>query len=108
MKTMKKNMLTLGLLFMMLGGVVTAWATENTEKKDPYRTYDYDDYYNTYMMEKEIEELMYVEGQVRIIDFMEELVAEGMTTDNEIKKYVGISDLLIDVDGVKYYRLSYK
>ena len=106
MKTMKKNLLTLGLSLTMLAGRVSAGTS--TDKNKTNSTPDYTDYLKTYTLEKEIEELVQDEGQVRIMDISEKMVMQGKITEEEVQKFMRISDLLTEIDGVKYYRLSYK
>ena len=106
MKTMKKKLLTIGLSLTVLAGTVSAGTF--ADKNNTNRTSDYKDYLETYMLEKEIEELVTDEGQVRVMNNKEEMVIQGKITDEEIKKFIRVADLLTEVDGITYYRLSYK
>jgi len=49
-----------------------------------------------------------VNDRVQIYDSNDQLIAEGTKNDEKIKGYLGISDLLTEIDGIQYYRLSYK
>jgi hypothetical protein len=102
---MKINLLTLGLIIIM-AGTVSAGTSGDKDEKD--QTLEYKDYLKTSMFIKEIEEILSDDGQVRIMNSKEIIVLQGKNTDEKIKEYMCISDLLTEVDGVKYYRLSYK
>lgn len=108
MKTLKKNWFSFGLTIWLLSGVLTANAANPTEKKDLERIYDLESFYSLDNMVKEIEDLLSESGRIEIIDSNDQLVAEGTKNNDEIKNYMGISDLLTEIDGIQYYRLSYQ
>ena len=108
MKTLKTRLFALGIVSIALLGSLSAGASGNEDKKDVLETSDFTAYLDNHYLERNIEEMMMDEGQVRVMDSHEEMVAEGKITDEAIKRYMSISDLVTEVDGVKYFRLSYQ
>ena len=120
MKTLNKYLLSLGLILSMMAGQAIARDIESNGKNDPENDYNFTErydlaeydgfssYFDFYQMEREIEKMLVQDGKVKIMNANEEVVIEGNATEESVKKYMRISDLVTEVDGVKYFRMSYK
>ncbi len=108
MKALKKILISLGLTCCLLAGVLIANAADPAEINNPEHIYDLESFYNLDYMVENIENLFSEPNRIEVIDSNDHLVAEGTKNDEKIQGYIGISDLLTEIDGIQYYRLSYK
>jgi len=108
MKTQKNYLISLVMFCCLLAGTLTVKAADPVENKDLEKKYDLESIYKLDILSEEIENLLSEKDQVQIYDSNDQLIAEGTRNQEKIKGYLGISDLLIEIDGVQYYRLSYK
>lgn len=114
MKTIKKYLLSLGLIGLFLAGVLIAKGADPIENLDYENMYGIEDMYdlesshNLNRMLQEIENVLSEKDRIQIYDSNDQLIADGVKNEEKIKNYLGISDFLTEIDGVRYYRLSYK
>lgn len=120
MKTIKKYLISVGLAGMLLAGVLTAKGADPIEKMDReniyglVNLYDLENMYEVGSIQSldrmihEIENVISEKDRVQIYDSNDQLIADGVKNEDKIKGYLGISDFLTEIDGVQYYRLSYK
>jgi hypothetical protein len=101
------NFSVLGLTILFLVLVFSVKANSPYEFTDVNRSYDFVEFFQFEQIEKEIEQIFYQNNQVKVLDSKNQLVAEGSNRDLNIKSYITVSDLLLEIDGIKYYRLSY-
>jgi hypothetical protein len=102
------NFKVLGLTILFLVLVLLVKANSPYEINYAYHSYDFGEFYNFEQIENEIEQIFYEDNEVKVLDSNEQLVAEGSSQSLIIKSYITVSDMLLEIDGVKYYRLSYK
>jgi hypothetical protein len=120
METTKKYLISLGLTGMLLVGVLTAKGADPIENLDLENMYGLENLYdleNMYdpgsiqslnRMLHEIENVVSEEDRVQIYDSKDQLIADGVKNEDKIRSFLGISDFLTEIDGIQYYRLSYK
>jgi hypothetical protein len=108
MKALKRNWISFGLTCCLLAGVLTVNGANPADNTDLKNMYDLESIDNLDKMVEEIENVLSVNDRVQIYDSNDQLIAEGTKNDEKIKGYLGISDLLTEIDGIQYYRLSYK
>lgn len=120
MKTTKKYLISLGLISMLLAGVLSAKGADPIEMMDienmygPESLYDLENMYDPgstqslNRMIQEIENVISEKNRVQIYDSNDQMIADGVKNEEKIKSFLGISDFLTEIDGVQYYRLSYK
>jgi len=120
MKTTKKYLISLVLIGMLLACVLTAKGADPIEKMDRENMYGLENLYDLENMYdpgsiqslnrtiQEIENVISEKDRVQIYDSNDQLIADGIKNEEKIKGYLGISDFLTEIDGVQYYRLSYK
>ncbi len=108
MKTLKKGWVSWVLTCCLLAGALIAKGADRAENKISENVYEIEYFNNLDILEEEIENLLSEKDQVQIYDSSNQLIVEGTKNDENIIGYLGISDLLTEIDGIKYYRLSYK
>jgi len=65
------------------------------------------EYFSYERMNQALDLQLMPEVGVKIFNSRNQLIVTGSETDDKVKELVKISDLLIEVNGTKYYRLSY-
>lgn len=108
MKMLKKGWISWGLTCCLLVGVLITKGANPAENKISENVYEIEYFKNLDILMEEIENLLSEKEQVQIYDSSNQLIVEGTKNDENIIAYLGISDLLTEIDGIKYYRLSYK
>ena len=108
MKILKKSAPVLSLLILLLFNVLLAKAVDPIETNILYDSYDLDTYFEMDDTLKNIDDQMFPEQEVQILDVNDKLVTKGSENNTDIKSLVSISDLLIEIDGTKYYRISFQ
>lgn len=114
MKTTKNYLISLGLTGCLLAGVLIAKGADPTENLDLETQYELENIqdagsiHSLNSMIQEIENVLSEKDRVQIYDSKNQLIADGIKNEEKIKGYLGISDFLTEIDGVAYYRLSYK
>lgn len=105
MKTLTLRKITLSLVLLL--AVTLSYGTEKNDKKEVSETINYENYFNSDIDFTLPEELAGNAQVVKIYDQKNQLVMKGTEENTQIKKMIDISDLLIETDGTKLYRLSY-
>ncbi len=68
----------------------------------------FEEYFNSENYAKELDINLVPEIQINVYNETGNLIATGDVKDAKIKSLMNISDLLTEVNGIKYYRLSYQ
>jgi len=107
MKTAGIKIATLSLTVALIAFTCTGYASENSNLDVTGSAY-----FEQYFEYEELNDLLGIllkpELNVRIYNTGNKLVATGNENDAKMKSMIPESDLLTEVNGVKYYRLSYK
>jgi len=107
MKTNKLNLKILSLTLLLFSTLPSLKAATPDENNDVNQNYNFESYFELDQMNRDIDLLFSEENEIKVLDSNDQLVVEGPENDINIKTYVGISDLLTEIDGIQYYRLSF-
>jgi hypothetical protein len=106
MKTLKLK-LTIVLFTFLLASITWAnSATGNTSLNISDSQY-IEEYSEHEEMNRFLDLQLKPELNVKIYDSGYELIVTGNENENRVKNCISKSDLLTEIDGIKYYRLSY-
>lgn len=108
MKALKRNWISFGLTCYLLAVVLTVNGANPADNADLENMYDLESIDKLDNLVEEIENVLWVNDRVQIYDSNDQLIVEGTKNDEKIKGFLGISDLLTEIDGIQYFRLSYK
>ena len=107
MKTSGIKIATLSLTVALIAFSYAGYSSENSNLDAAGTAY-----FEQYFEYEELNDLLDIqlkpELNVKIYNVENKLVATGNENDEKMKSMIPESDLLTEVNGVKYYRLSYK
>jgi len=107
MKTANNKLTTLSFTIALITFSLSTFATENSLVTFTDQAYfkEYFDYQNyTELLEIKLNP----EVRIQVCNESGALIAAGSEQDEKIKSLMNHSDLLTEVNGTKYYRLSYQ
>lgn len=107
MKTIKIKLIVLGFFIFMAAFNISAFATENNEKSVVDLAY-FEEYFEFENYADILEFNLLPEVRIQVYNENGKLIATGSENDAKIKSLMSISDLLTEVNGIKYYRSSYQ
>lgn len=67
----------------------------------------FSEYFSYEKMNQTLDIQLMPEVGIKIFNSRDQLIATGSESDDKVKELVKISDLLVEINGTKYYRLSY-
>jgi len=107
MKTAKNKLTALSFSIVLVTISFTTFATENNLEATSDLTY-FEEYFDAENYTKELGIKLDSEIQIQVYNVYGSLIASGSEKDEKVKSLMGHSDLLTEVNGTKYYRLSYQ
>jgi hypothetical protein len=112
MKTLisKITLMSLALVLIFISTVALSASHSNPYLSESYYQMEsnyFTEYFSYEKMNQTLDLQLIAEVGVKIFNSRDQLIATGSENDDKVKELVKISDLLIDINGTKYYRLSY-
>ncbi len=108
MKTLKIKLLAFGITVLLMGIVFLAHAGDLRENPELETMANLESYFEQVKLNTRLEKNLESDCEVHIYNSENQLIMTGSANEEKIKTYIPQSDLLTEVDGTKYYRLSYK
>jgi hypothetical protein len=107
MKTIKIKLTVLSFAIALTVFSFTTYATENNTPSSLDLAY-FEDYFWDQDYTEQLKIKLISEVQIQVYNEEGSLIATGDQKDDKIKTLLNISDLLTEVNGTKFYRLSYQ
>lgn len=107
MKTIKIKLTALSFAIAMTAFSTISFATENNMESALEVAY-FEEYFDSENYTEDLEIKLVPEVRVKVYNVAGNLIATGSENDAKIKSLMNISDLLTEVNGIKYYRSSYQ
>jgi hypothetical protein len=107
MRTLKIKSTLLSILLAVTTLSLASTTSEN-EMGSTMDLFYFEEYFEFQEFTKSLDMAMIPETEVKVYDQNGDLLATGGEEDTKIKSLVRISDLMTEVDGTKYYCLSFK
>lgn len=110
MKTLKIRLTALSFTIAMTAFTFTTFASGNKMKAmmDPTYIEEFEEYFDSENFTQELEIKLRPDVRIKVYNQDGKLIASGDVKDEKIKSFIDISDLLTEVHGTKYYKLSYQ
>jgi len=104
---LKTKTTVLSLTFALIVLSFTTYAADYEINSSTDQSY-FGEYFEAIEFTKTLNTLLLPNVNVKIYDEKGNLFAAGDEENDTIKSYIGISDLMTEVGGTKFYRLSYR
>ena len=107
MKMLKTKTTVLSFTFALIVLSFTTYAADNDLNSSTDQSY-FEEYFEAIEFTNSLNTLALPNVNVKIYDEKGNLLTAGDEENDTIKSYIGISDLMTEVGGIKFYRLSYR
>lgn len=112
MKILKFKIILMSLLLVLISissGALSASHSNPYLSESNYQMESnyFKEYFNYEKMNQAMDLQLIPDVGVKIFNSRDQLIATGSKSDDKVKELVRISDLLIEINGTQYYRLSY-
>jgi hypothetical protein len=107
MKTTEIKLTALSLIFVMVSLLSFSGISAGNSGLNASGSAYFEEYFDYEALNKLLETQLKPELNVKIFDSSNQLVAAGNDNEDKIQGMIPVADLLIEIDGTKYYRLSY-
>lgn len=112
MKTLRITLASMSFTLLLLSLSMAAISAGNSNPdfagSDYYTASNYFvEYFSNEEMNLALDIQLKPEVNVKIFNSKDQLIATGNETEDKVKSLVKVADLLTEIDGTKYYRLSY-
>lgn len=106
MQNLKIKFASLSLTLLLVTVSLVTFSSENENQNDFESKYfgEYFNYEETHLL---LETQLMPEINVKIYNSNNQLLVTGKETEDKVKSLMIVSDLLTEIGGIKYYRLSY-
>jgi hypothetical protein len=113
MKTLKIKLASMSFTLILISFSMAALSAGNSNPdfvgSDYFTASNYFvEYFSYEEMNLALDMQLKPEVNVKIFNSNDQLIATGNETEDKVKSLVKVADLLTEIDGTKYYRLSYK
>lgn len=106
MKSISPHRLLITTMIILFSGLVSAYADSATQEENKEKGYPTEQYLNKINLDEVFCEknpnLVFI-----ILDYNDRIIQQGKCGDVMVKFFLKISDPLMQIDNVKYYRLAY-
>jgi hypothetical protein len=106
MKTLKIKLASLSLTLFLISFSLTAISAGSSTPNGTESNY-FKEYFSNEQMNLLLDTQLKPELNVKIFNSKNQLIITGNETEDKVKSFIQVADLLTEIDGTKYYRLSY-
>ncbi len=106
MKTLKIKLASLSLTLFLISFSLAAISAESSTPNGTESNY-FKEYFSNEQMNLLLDTQLKPELNVKIFNSKNQLIITGNETEDKVKSFIQVADLLTEIDGTKYYRLSY-